>query len=187
MGIPYINAPEEADSQCAYLVKSGIAQSVITEDMDILTFGSNKIYRSLTSYKKPTLEINLDDILEKTDLTYDQFIEFCILLGCDYCERVKDVKPNVIYEYYYKYKNIPDTLNAMKKDNIHIPNLDDYKKYKHYFKFPPVEIIKNPINITKPNIKKLMNILVNEYGLIKSKIYSKIKYLDDNYKHKYKH
>jgi len=47
MGIPYVEAPEEADSQCAYLVKTGLADSVMTEDMDILTFGSKKIYRNL--------------------------------------------------------------------------------------------------------------------------------------------
>jgi DNA excision repair protein ERCC-5 len=52
MGIPYIEAPEEADSQCAWLVKNGFASSVLTEDMDILTFGANKIYRNLGSFKK---------------------------------------------------------------------------------------------------------------------------------------
>ena len=52
MGIPYIDAPEEADSQCAWLVKNGYASGVLTEDMDILTFGSKKIYRNLGSFKK---------------------------------------------------------------------------------------------------------------------------------------
>ncbi len=184
MGIPYISAPEEADSQCAYLARSGIAQSVSTEDMDILTFGANKIYRSLTSYKKPTLEIKLDDILKNTDLTYDQFIEFCILLGCDYCERVRDVKPDIIYNYYYKYKNIPDTLKAMELDNIRIPKMEDYEKYKNYFKCAPFKSVEFPLNITKPNIKKLTDLLVNKYGLIKSRIYSKLKYLEYNYNSK---
>ena len=39
-GIPYINAPQEADSQCAWLAKNGLVDAVLTEDMDILTFGS---------------------------------------------------------------------------------------------------------------------------------------------------
>jgi len=180
MGIPYIEAPEEADSQCAYLVKAGIAQGVITEDMDILTFGANKIYRNLTSYKKTTLEIKLDNILEKIDLTYDQFIEFCILLGCDYCDRVKDIKQDVIYEYYYKYKNIPETLNAIEADNIRVPNLDDYEKYKDYFKNAPVIESDTQLERTKPDITKLTNILVNEYGLIKAKLLPKLKFLELN-------
>ncbi len=57
MGIPYIIAPEEADSQCAELVKCGIADGVLTEDMDIMTFGADKIYRNLTSYKKDNMYI----------------------------------------------------------------------------------------------------------------------------------
>jgi flap endonuclease-1 len=43
MGIPYINAPQEADSQLAYLCKQNIVYAVLTEDMDILTFGSPRI------------------------------------------------------------------------------------------------------------------------------------------------
>jgi DNA excision repair protein ERCC-5 len=78
MGIPYIIAPEEADSQCAELVKCGIADGVLTEDMDIMTFGANKIYRNLTSYKKDTLTISMEDVLNVLDVNYEQFIELCL-------------------------------------------------------------------------------------------------------------
>ena len=43
MGVPYVNAPEEADSQCAWLADQNLVDAVLTEDMDILTFGSPKI------------------------------------------------------------------------------------------------------------------------------------------------
>ena len=49
MGIPYVNSPEESDSQCAYLAKSGLVDGVYTEDMDILTFGSPLIIKNLLS------------------------------------------------------------------------------------------------------------------------------------------
>ena len=180
MGIPYIDAPEEADSQCAYLVKAGIAQSVFTEDMDILTFGANKIYRNLTSYKKPTIEIKLNNILNKIDLTYEQFIEFCMLLGCDYCDRIKDIKQDDIYKYYYKYKNIPDTLKALEEDNIRIPHVTNYEKYKNYFMNAPITHVDGPLERRKPNIGQLTNVLVNNYGLIKSKLQTKLKFLELN-------
>ena len=183
MGIPHITAPAEADSQCAYLVKMGIADSVITEDMDILTFGANKIYRNVTSKHKDTLEINLHTILDKIDLTYDQFIEFCILLGCDYCERIKELSPLEIYTYYYKYKNIPDTLNKLKNDNINVPNIDNYLEIKEYFKNAPY-IESTNLKLNKPNIEDLEVQLVNKYGLIKSKLQNKLVYLKQNYKNK---
>jgi flap endonuclease-1 len=70
MGIPYIIAPEEADSQCAELVKAGIADGVLTEDMDIMTFGATKIYRNLTSYNKDTIEISMNDVLNELNINY---------------------------------------------------------------------------------------------------------------------
>ena len=177
MGIPYIEAPEEADAQCSWLVKNGFASGVLTEDMDILTFGSNRIYRNLGSYKKNTLEINLSDILEKINLNYDQFIELCILFGCDYCERIKDITPNEIYDTYIKYKNINDTLDDLRKKKYNVPIIDNIDLVKNYFKNPPVLKNINSLELKNPDINKLENKLVNEYGLIKSKIINKINFL----------
>tara|TARA_Y100000590_G_scaffold189527_1_gene215903 strand:+ start:3406 stop:4377 length:972 start_codon:yes stop_codon:yes gene_type:complete len=177
MGIPYIEAPEEADSQCAWLVKNGFASGVLTEDMDILTFGSKRIYRNLGSFNKKTLEINLDDILEKIQLDYNQFIELCILFGCDYCDRIKDISPEDLYNTYIKFKNIHETFNHLKQLNYNIPEIDNIDTIKEYFKNPPVlDNIKN-LELYKPNIEKLEEKLVNEYGLIKAKIINKINFL----------
>jgi flap endonuclease-1 len=177
MGIPYIEAPEEADSQCAWLVKNGYASGVLTEDMDILTFGSKKIYRNLGSFKKKTLEINLEDILNKINLNYDEFIELCILFGCDYCERVKDINPDELYNTYIKFRNINKTLNFLKEQKYTVPEINNINIIKEYFKHPPVLDNITNVELYDPNIEELENKLVNDYGLIKSKIINKIKFL----------
>ena len=177
MGIPFVEAPEEADSQCAWLVKNGFASGVLTEDMDILTFGSKRIYRNLGSFNKKTLEINLDDILEKIDLNYNQFIELCILFGCDYCDRIKDISPEDLYNTYIKFKNIDGTFNHLKQLNYNIPEIDNIDIIKEYFINPPVLNDIESLELYKPDIEKLENKLVNEYGLIKSKIIGKINFL----------
>ncbi|KNC69571.1 hypothetical protein SARC_17916, partial [Sphaeroforma arctica JP610] len=46
--IPYIDAPSEAEAQCAQLVKDGLVYATATEDMDALTFGSKVLVRHLT-------------------------------------------------------------------------------------------------------------------------------------------
>ena len=48
MGVPYVQAPCEAEAQCAELVKNRKVFAVGTEDMDALTFGSNVLLRHLT-------------------------------------------------------------------------------------------------------------------------------------------
>ena len=177
MGIPFVEAPEEADSQCAWLVKNGFASGVLTEDMDILTFGSKRIYRNLGSFNKKILEINLDDILEKIELDYTQFIELCILFGCDYCDRIKDISPEDLYNTYIKFKNINETFNHLKQLNYNIPEIDNIDIIKEYFINPPVLNDIESLELYKPDIEKLENKLVNEYGLIKSKIIGKINFL----------
>lgn len=47
MGIPIVQAPCEAEAQCAALVRHGKAFATATEDMDALTFGSNILLRQL--------------------------------------------------------------------------------------------------------------------------------------------
>lgn len=182
MGIPYIEAPEEADSQCAYLVKTGLADSVMTEDMDILTFGSKKIYRNLTSYKKNTLEIKLDNILKTIDLTYEEFIDLCILFGCDYSDKIKNINPDTIYQYYYKYKNIEDTIKELKLDGYSIPEFSNYTEVKKYFlSYPHKEINKDQVTIKKPKMLELEKTMIHKYGLIKSKIMPKLSFIDKFY------
>jgi flap endonuclease-1 len=178
MGVPYVQAPEEADSQCAQLVKDGIADSVFTEDMDILTFGSSKIYRNLDSYKKNTIEIKLDDILMKINLNYDQFIELCLLFGCDYWDGLRDISSYVVYDIYIKYKNIPDTIDYFKNIGYCVPDYNEYNKYKNYFINAPYKIIEN-IELKKANIDLLTDFLVNKCSLVKSKIINKIEFLDN--------
>ncbi len=184
MGIPYIVAPEEADSQCAELVKSGIADGVLTEDMDIMTFGATKIYRNLTSYNKDKYMILMDDVLKELKLNYEQFIELCLLFGCDYCDLVSsqlkvDDRSTKIYDYYMKNKNIPDTLNDMKKDGHFVYNID-YNIYKNYFLNPPVIKISNSsIKMNLCSRDKLEKLLVSKYGLVKMKIQNKMNFLEN--------
>ena len=182
MGIPYINAPEEADSQCAYLAKIGFVEGVLTEDMDILTFGSTKIIRNLTSHKVPTTEIVLDNLLNHLDLNQEEFIDFCILLGCDYCNGISEYKPNIIYEYFSKNKSIEKTIKAMKNDNMNISNEIQYKDTKKYFLNPNITpILLNQLKMTEPKYDILLSKLVNNYGLIKFLIKQKLEKLRKYY------
>lgn len=181
MGVPYVNAPQEADSQCAWLAKNGYVDAVLTEDMDILTFGSPFIIRNLTSFKKKPIEISLERIKTKFGWTQDDFIKFCILLGCDYTDNITDYNYEDIFKVYQLEKDIDKTMKKLNK-NI------DYKATIDYFKNPLVNDTITNFNVAKPDILRLNNLLVNTHGLIKYKIqnkmnnlilsYSKIKCLD---------
>ena len=43
MGVPVIEAPGEAEAQCAKMTIDGLAHATVTEDMDALTFGASRV------------------------------------------------------------------------------------------------------------------------------------------------
>ncbi len=47
MGVPVIDAPSEAEAQCAAMAKAGVVYGAATEDMDCLTFGCPRLIRHL--------------------------------------------------------------------------------------------------------------------------------------------
>jgi 5'-3' exonuclease len=98
IGIPYVRAPFEADSQCAAMTMktcSADIKTVITDDTDALVFGSSSILRMLpmslvdsvrilfSSFIKsspdPSCEYSILDILEKNKMNGNDFI--CNLLN----------------------------------------------------------------------------------------------------------
>lgn len=174
MGIPYLQAEGEADILCAKLSEENVVDYVYTEDMDILTFGASKIIKNLFG-KGPIVIIDKLDILKKYDLTHNEFVIFCILLGCDY------------HNYNFKFTT-SDLINIVKNYNYFSSIKYNNKKMDgnlielifNYFtlKTTPINI---KIKLKKPS-KDLQNILINKYSLIKQKISWKINILNKKYK-----
>lgn len=176
--IPYIVAPGEADAQCALLAKKGIAWGVYTEDMDILTFGSPRIIKNLSSKNKKVIEINLYKIIEKMGITYNQFIDLCILLGCDYCNTILGLDKSNILELIKKYGSLDNIINYIKNEitNYKIPYYFPYNQVQNYFKNP---IVINPRNIyyswRSSSKRDIINHMCYKYNFdlydIKNKLY----------------
>ncbi|AEO98236.1 flap endonuclease-1 [Emiliania huxleyi virus 201] len=118
MGIPVIQAPCEAEATCAAYVKTGKAYATATEDMDSLTFGSTYVIRHINSTdqkKQPTVEYSLPNILNDMGITMDQFIEICILSGCDYTKTIKGIGPTRAYQLIQEHSTIENVLGVLKK------------------------------------------------------------------------
>jgi flap endonuclease-1 len=158
LGIPFIDAPEEADSQCAWLSKNNIVDYVASEDMDLLTFGTKKLLRGLNS-KNKIIEYNIQDILEKLEIKQDEFIDLCILLGCDYCPKLNKIGPKKALNLILKHKNIKNII-----ENEKIKTDIDYEKVKSYFMNPPIkEIEKKDIQWNVPKYDELRELLITKY------------------------
>jgi len=115
--IPYIQAGVEAEMICAALVKHGIADYCIGNDMDLFALGCPRIIRNI-NFKNDIVDVYyFDDILANLGLTYTEFVDFCILLGSDYTSRMGGVKNYHILDFIRKYKSIENILENINEIN----------------------------------------------------------------------
>ena len=113
------------------------------------------------------------------NLTYEQFVELCILFGCDYCPNIMDIKFTQIYQTYMKHKSMDKTLAELSKEYEF--NILEYYEAKQYFINTSYNIIEEPFTLKEPNYNKLVELLVNKYGLIKYKVVIKLQSLQHYY------
>jgi len=111
IGCPYIEAPCEAEAQCAQIVKHDLAFATATEDMDCLTFGSKFMLRGFNSKKEPLTQIDLAQVLEGFDMSMDEFIDLCILCGCDYTKNIGGIGPVKAFKFIKECKTIENVLD----------------------------------------------------------------------------
>lgn len=142
MGVPYIEAPCEAEAQCAAMAKSGKVFAVATEDMDALTFGSSVLLRHMTfseARKMPIQEFHLEKVLEGLKLSHEQFIDLCIMLGCDYCDSIKGIGPKRAIDLINQHKSLEKILDNIDTAKYSPPANWNYKEARELFLSPEIQ------------------------------------------------
>lgn len=181
MGIPVITAPSEAEAQCACLVKAGKVFAVATEDMDALTFSSTKLLRHMTfseARKMPIQEFTLERVLQEMEMSQDQFIDMCILLGCDYCDSIRGIGPKRAFDLIKQHKSIETILKNIDKKKYTVPDDWLYKEARELFIHPEVtEANEIEMKWKDPDDEKLVEFMCNEKGFNEERIRNGIKKL----------
>merc|ERR1719324_468416 len=137
MGIPVVEAPSEAEATCAALCKHGKVYASATEDADCLTFGTTRLIRNLMaaeSQKKTIFEVELAVALEQLGVSMDQFIDFCILCGCDYCDTLKGVGPSTAIKLIMQHGSIEKILEEIDAEKTPVPANFRYQIARDLFK-----------------------------------------------------
>jgi flap endonuclease-1 len=148
LGIPYVMAPEEAEAYCCSMLKQGIGSSVISCDTDCFAHGAKSVILTFDVQNGTITYIDLEDLLETMELTQEQFVDFSILIGCDYNKKNKLPKVGPV-----------KALELIKKYNL-IDNIEGYdiSILKH-------EDIRKLFNPIYKKIKKLKNKDIDEDAL----------------------
>lgn len=135
LGIPFVQAPSEAEAQSAYMALKGEVWAASSKDYDSLLFGAPRLLRYLTISGreflpskrmsrplKPEL-IELDRFLTNYGITREQLIDTAILVGTDFNEGVKGIGPKTavnLIKNYGKIENLPSQIEAaLESQNYH--------------------------------------------------------------------
>mmetsp|Transcript_58509 Transcript_58509/g.67571 ORF Transcript_58509/g.67571 Transcript_58509/m.67571 type:complete len:386 (+) Transcript_58509:47-1204(+) len=180
LGVPVIEAPCEAEAECAELVKAGKAYATATEDMDALTFGTKYLLRGFNNKKEPIYEVAYDEMIKGFDMTHDEFVDLCILCGCDYTETVDGVGPVTAFKLIKEHKTLEKVIERLKKDNEDpkrkkkyvIPEPFNYEDARELFVKPKVleDTDKIEIKFNKPDQDALKQFLVEEKGFSETRV-----------------
>jgi flap endonuclease-1 len=173
-GIRYIHEECEAETLLAVLCKKNMIDACISEDTDILANGGYLFLRNFNSDKNTIEEYCLEGILNNLQLTHDEFIDMCILCGCDYTPKINGMGPITAHKLIMKYKSIEKCIENNHK--FIIPENFDYVKARELFKEPIchsiIQNIDKNMTIHKPNIEELKIFL--ESSLLKEKYIKEI-------------
>ncbi|XP_021385900.2 DNA excision repair protein ERCC-5 [Lonchura striata] len=90
-GIPYIEAPTEAEAQCAILDLTDQTSGTITDDSDVWLFGGRHVYKNFFSQNKYIEYYQYVDFQNELGLDRSKLINLAYLLGSDYTEGIPNV------------------------------------------------------------------------------------------------
>lgn len=166
--VPYFNAPLEAETTCADLCKRGLVDAVLSEDTDVMAYAAPVFLSKINTTNGTCMRIKYPDILEQLELKSEEFLDLCIMCGCDYNENIFRVGPEKAYKYIQKYSSI-EGIAANTKLDVSILNhvrgrelFRDYEKVAYKIKycgtpdFQKLEefIFKNNIRCSVEGLKK---------------------------------
>jgi flap endonuclease-1 len=183
MGIPYVQAISEGESQAAYIASKGDVWASASQDWDSLLFGTPQLIRNLTitgRRKIPgsdrTIEtniehINLKDALYALSITREQLIDIGLLIGTDFNEGISGIGPKKALKNILENKNIEGVIKQG-KIKIDFP----FEEIREIFLNPEVT---DDYNITFKNYddQNILKLLVDEHNFSETRVNNAIKRL----------
>ena len=125
--IQYVSANTEAELICSQLTVNNNVYGCLTDDTDVLP---NRCKNFLTDYNfknEYLTQYDYSEVLTGLEMSDKEFIDYCILCGCDYTCKIKNLGYITAYKFINKFKNI-ETLIEKNKEKYNLTD-DFLEKY----------------------------------------------------------
>ncbi len=191
LGIPFVQAPSEGESQSAYMAFKGDVWAASSKDYDSLLFGAPRLVRYLTISGKEFLPskgiarplkpelINLSSFLSHHGITREQLIDIAILMGTDFNKGIKGIGPKTavtLLKKHGKIENMPDAIRS-KIEN------QNYGQVRRIFLQPPVTS-NYTLNYASLNEDGLTDFLCNQRDFSRQRVETVIRRMKKFYANK---
>lgn len=173
MDIPYLTAPQAAESQGAYMTESDEIDALVSDDYDSVIFGSNKTVRQFTGGDKTVEIMNLKKTLNKNDISREQLVLATILCGTDYNDGVSGIGPKTSIDIVKSNDTISNVTNEVDSE---IENINEiYDLYMN----PNITEDWPDLKISNPDTEGIRNYL-NDLDIDVSEIEKSLTIIDDS-------
>jgi flap endonuclease-1 len=135
IGIPTITAPSEAEMFAAALCRDELVDTVVSNDVDALLFGSPHVTKQLQVSGNRILRVRLSELEENMNLDLERLRDLAILCGCDFHEGVKGIGPRKGALLLQRHGGLVEVLkargfsNATREDFIRAREIFDEPVY----------------------------------------------------------
>ncbi|MCP9261039.1 Flap endonuclease 1 [Dirofilaria immitis] len=159
MGIPILNAPCEAEAQCAALAKAGKVFATVSEDMDALTFGSPILCSGFERFRNEYGTICRS--------LHSSGLRLCINYSRHWSEKA--------FELITKYRCIENILETIDQTKYPIPKNWQYKEARRLFLEPDVINCENlELVWREPDVEGIVEFLCGEKSFNENRVRSSL-------------
>jgi len=191
-GVPVIESPASAESQCAHLVKRGIAHHSNSQDFDSLLFGCplliqnlskslrRKVHNRWTYTRIDPLVVDLRQNLKSLGIDHFQLVDLALMLETDYFEGIKGIGPKTALKLVKKHHRI-ESIKSARKDEFDFSGLtqDRISDIRKIFLLPEVIDSFENLHWNPPDKTRIFTLLCKDHHLNSERVEKHSKQLSE--------
>jgi 5'-3' exonuclease len=125
MNVDFYYADSEAEGTCSLMNRKGLVDGVLTEDTDVMAYGTPVMYHNLSFKNNTVQKLVLQDVLTGLSVTFDQLRDFCILCGTDYNNNLEKIGPVRSMELIKKHNDLETISQTIDTSSINFVRIRD--------------------------------------------------------------
>jgi flap endonuclease-1 len=129
LGIPVIRENEEADFILAKLSAANKIDYILSDDSDVLAFGAKRVLKNFCIKEEKCELYDMGDILMSLGVPMQKFVDICILCGCDYTTKIRNMNCGKSLQLILLWGSIEEVV----KNTEYEINLEQIQKARELF------------------------------------------------------